>query len=140
MRLPDQLTCFLRNLDVGQEETVRTRHGTMDWFKIRKGVHQGCILSPCLFNMQNAMLCLVAQLCLTLCYPMDYSSSHPQFSSGQEDSPGKNTGEGCHALLQGIFLTQGLNPGLLHCTWLLYHLSHQGNPVCRIYHVNCWAG
>ena len=86
------------------------------------------------------MLCLVAQLCPTLCYPMDCSSSHTQFSSGREDSPGKNAGVGCHALLQGIFLTQGLNPGLLHCRWLLYHLSHQGNPVCRIYCVNCWAG
>ena len=44
------------------------------------------------------------------------------------NSPGKNTGVGCHALLQGIFLTQGLNRGLLHCRWILYLLSHQGNP------------
>ena len=44
------LTCLLRSLYAGQEATVRTRHGTMDWFKIGKGVHQGCILSPCLFN------------------------------------------------------------------------------------------
>ena len=43
-------------------------------------------------------------------------------------SPGKNTGVGCHSLLQGIFPTQGLNPGLLHCRRILYHLSHQGNP------------
>ena len=43
------------------------------------------------------------------------------------DSPGKNTGVGCHALLQGIFLTQGSNLGLPHCRWILYHLSHQGN-------------
>ena len=45
------LTCLLRNLYAGQEATVRTGHGTIDWFQIRKGVHQGCILSPCLFNL-----------------------------------------------------------------------------------------
>ena len=51
MGIPDHLTCLLRNLYAGQEVRVRTRHGTMDWFKIGKGVHQGCILSPCLFNL-----------------------------------------------------------------------------------------
>ena len=62
MEIPDNLTCLLRNLYAGQEATVRTRHGTTDWFKIGRGVHQGCILSPCLFNfyaeyiMQNARL------------------------------------------------------------------------------------
>ena len=50
MVIPDYLTCLLRNLYAGQEATVRSRHGTMDWFQIGKGVHQGCILSPCLFN------------------------------------------------------------------------------------------
>ena len=50
MGIPDHLTCLLRNLYAGQEATVRTGHGTTDWFHIRKGVHQGCILSPCLFN------------------------------------------------------------------------------------------
>ena len=49
------------------------------------------------------------------------------------NSPGKNTRVGCHFLLQGIFLTQGSNRGLLHCTWILYHLSHQGSPtVCYL--------
>ena len=48
---PDHLTCLLRNPYAGQEAAVRTRHGTMDWFQIEKGVHQGCILSPCLFNL-----------------------------------------------------------------------------------------
>ena len=48
--IPDHPTCLLRNLYTGQEAAVRTRHGTMDWFKIGKRVHQGCILSPCLFN------------------------------------------------------------------------------------------
>ena len=50
MGIPDHLTCLLRNLYAGQETTVRTRHGKTDWFKIGKGVRQGCILSPCLFN------------------------------------------------------------------------------------------
>ena len=49
--IPDHLTCLLRNLDAGQKSTVRTRHETTDWFQIRKGVDQGCILSPCLFNL-----------------------------------------------------------------------------------------
>ena len=49
--IPDQLTCLLRNLYAGQEATVRTRHGTMDWFQIREEVRQGCILLPCLFNL-----------------------------------------------------------------------------------------
>ena len=62
MGIPDHLTCLLRNLYVGQEATVRTGHGTTDWFQIGKGVCQGCILSPCLFNfyaeyiMRNAGL------------------------------------------------------------------------------------
>ena len=51
MGIPDHLTCLLRSLYAGQEATVRTRHGTTDWFQVRKGVHQGCILSPCLFNL-----------------------------------------------------------------------------------------
>ena len=50
MGIPDHLNCLLRNLYAGQEATVRTRHGTMDWLQIEKRVHQGCILSPCLFN------------------------------------------------------------------------------------------
>ena len=62
MGIPDYLTCLLRNLYAGQEATVRTGHGTTDWFQIGKGVHQGYILSPCLFNfyaeyiMRNAGL------------------------------------------------------------------------------------
>ena len=62
MGIQDHLNCLLRNLYVGQEATVRTGHGTTDWFQIRKGVHQDCISSPCLFNsyadyiMRNARL------------------------------------------------------------------------------------
>jgi len=51
MEIPDYLTCLLRSLYAGQEATVRTEHGTADWFQIGKGVHQGCVLSPCLFNL-----------------------------------------------------------------------------------------
>ena len=51
MGTSDHLTCLLRNVYAGQEATVRTGHGTTDWFQIRKGVHQGCILPPCLFNL-----------------------------------------------------------------------------------------
>ena len=53
MEIPDRLTCLLRNLYAGQEATVRTAHGTTDWFQIGKGVRQGCILSPCLFNLSS---------------------------------------------------------------------------------------
>ena len=62
MRIPNHLTCLQRNLSSSQEAAVRTGHGTTDWFQIKKGVSQGCILSPCLFNlysgyiMQNARL------------------------------------------------------------------------------------
>ena len=62
MGIPDHFICLLRNLYAGQEATARTGHGTMDWFQILKGVYQGCILSPCLFNvyaeyiMQNVRL------------------------------------------------------------------------------------
>ena len=69
----------------------------------------------------NAVLCLVTQSCPTLCNPMDCSLPG---SSVHGDSLGKNTGVGCHALLQGIFLTQGSNPGLPHCKQILYYLSH----------------
>ena len=68
--------------------------------------------------------CLVAKLCPTLYNSIDCSLPG---SSVHGDSPGKNTGVGCHALLQGIFPTQGSNPGLLDCRQILYHLSHQGS-------------
>ena len=71
------------------------------------------------------LLCLATQSCLTFCKPMDCS---PPGSSVHGDSPCKKTGVGCHALLQGVFPTQGLNPGLLHCRQILYHLSHEGSP------------
>ena len=73
-----------------------------------------------------AVLCLVTQSCPTLCNLMDCS---PPGSSVHGDSPGKNTGVGCNALLQGTFPTQGLNPGLPHCRWIRYQLSYQGSPI-----------
>ena len=56
MGIPDHLTCLLKNLYAGQEAIVRTGHGTTDWFQIGKGVHQGCILSPCLFNLYSGYI------------------------------------------------------------------------------------
>ena len=70
-------------------------------------------------------LCLVSQLCLSFCDPMDCSLPS---ASVHGDSPGKNTGMGCHALLQGIFPTRGLNPCLAHCWWILYCPNHQWSP------------
>ena len=82
-----------------------------------------CLLCRCrkLSLITNA--CLVAQSCPTLCDPMDYS---PPGSSVHGDSPGKNTGVGCHALLQGIFPTQGWNSGFLYCRQILNRVRHQG--------------
>ena len=62
MGTPGHLTCLLRNLCIGQEATLRTGHGTIDWFQIRKGVHQGCILSPYLFNLYPEYLTRNARL------------------------------------------------------------------------------
>ena len=62
MGIPDHLMFLLRNLYAGQEATVRTGHGTTDWFQIGKGVHQGCILSPCLFNVHAEYIMRNAEL------------------------------------------------------------------------------
>ena len=81
-------------------------------------------------NMDCCCCFLVAQLCLTLLWPCGLQPTrlnHPW------NFPGKNTGMGCHFLLQGIFPTQGLNPGLLHFRHILNHLSHQGSPLCVSY-------
>ena len=70
-------------------------------------------------------MCLVTQSCPSLCNPMDCS---PLASSVHGDFPGKGTRGGCYAVFQGLFPTQGLNPGLHHCRWIIYQLSHQGSP------------
>ena len=78
----------------------------------------------CSVSLIIVHVCAVAQSCPTLCNTMDCSLPG---SSVQADYPGKNIEVGCHALLQGIFPTQDLNPGLPHCRQILYHLSHQGS-------------
>ena len=78
---------------------------------------------------QRITVSLVTQSCPTLCDPTDCRLPG---SSVHGDSPGKNTGMGCHALLQGIFATQGLNPGLPHCRRVLYYLRHQGSPPSHL--------
>ena len=92
---------------------------------LRNTVEKSCFLKLSCYSLDHAVLCLVTQSCLTLCHPLDRSQLG---SSVHGDSPGKNTGVNCHALLQRIFPTQGLNPGLRHCRQILYHLNHQGNP------------
>ena len=85
----------------------------------------GFFTTSATWEAHQIFLCCVTQSCPTLCDTMD--GSLPD-SSVHGDSPGKNTGVGCHDLLQVIFPTQRLNPGLLHCRWILYHLSYQGSP------------
>ena len=103
----------------------RVRH---DWSDLAAAAATLChrnqlFISPC------AVLCLVAQSCLTLCDPIDCTLPG---SSVHGDSPSKNTGVGCPALFWGIFQTQGLNTGLLHYRWILYQLSYQGSPYVAI--------
>ena len=78
---------------------------------------------------------LVSQSCPTLCDPIDH---RPTRLLCPWNTPGKNAGVGCHALLQGIFPTNGSNPGLLHCWQILYHLSHLGIPVLKYLEVTKW--
>ena len=78
------------------------------------------------FNSLESVLCSVSHVHPTLCDPIDCNLPG---SSGLGDSSGKNTGVGCHAFLEGIFPTQGLNSALLHCRWILYWLSHQRSQI-----------
>ena len=93
--------------------------------KLIAPVHQVCLIYN-IITSQHPVLCCVTQPCLTLCDPKNCS---PPGSSVHGDSPGKNTGVGCYALLQGVFPTQGSNPGLPHCSRILYCLSHQRSPL-----------
>ena len=122
MGIPDHRTCLLRNLYAGQEATVKTGHGTIDWFQIGKGVHKGYILSPCLFNL-HAEFCFVLFFLQSCSVVSDTLQPHGLYSP--RNSPGQNTGVGSLSLLQGIVPTQGSNWGLLHCRWILYQLSLQ---------------
>ena len=82
------------------------------------------------------MCCAELLSCVRL-FVIPWTVASPD-SSGHGDSPGKNTGVGCHALLQGIFLTQGLNPTLPHCRWILYQPSYQGSPLSSRGHPYSW--
>ena len=86
-------------------------------------------------NCLSTLCVLVAQSCPTLCNPMDCS---PARLLCPWNSPTKNTGVGCHSLLQGLFPTRGLNLGLLHCRQILYHLSYQGGPNTIQYKNKSW--
>ena len=148
MGIPEHLTGLLRNLYAGQEATVRTGHGTTDWFQIGKGLHQGCILSPCLFNlyaeyiMQNARL-NEAQAGVKISGRNASNLRHTddtQFSSAQSLSHvqlfvtpwtiahqaslsmgflRQDHWVSCHFLLQRILPTHGSNLGLLHYRQIL---------------------
>ena len=83
-----------------------------------------------LFFLIKVSMCLS---CSVMPNSLQFQRLKPPGSSVHGDSPGKNTGVGCHALLQGIFLTQGLNPGLPQCRWILSHLSQQESPMISIH-------
>ena len=133
---------FLMDIHFQTAEHIRessSKCGRLKWLLL-----QGCLPLVGMENTSNSssqgpfsrwmvssytVLYLVTQSYPTLCDPIDCS---PPGSSVHGDSPGKNTGEGCHALLQGIFPTQGLQ----HCRWILYHLSHQGGLVSSYFSPN----
>ena len=96
-----------------------------------RNVVKNCYFLQCAVSYLYMLCCAWSLSRVRLCDPMDHN---PPGSSVHGGAPGKNTGVGCHALLQGIFTTQGLNPGLLHCWWTLYHLIHQGSlTYIRVY-------
>ena len=91
---------------------------------------------PAHYSAGHICRCSVTKSCLTLCNPMDSTLQ----GSCLWNSPGKNTGVGCHSLFQRIFLTQGSNLSLLHCRWILYHLSHQGSPQGKLKELRTGSG
>ena len=121
--LLDQLPYYLmRERKPKDLKWITWDHKTSRWHT-QNSTRNCLLIDPVLFC---AVLCLAAQSCLTLFNPMDCSPPGYSFSVAG-DSPGKNTGVGCHALIQGIFPTLGLNPDLPHCRWFLYCPSHQGS-------------
>ena len=138
MGVPDHLTCLLRN-QVKKEAIVRTGHGMTDWFQMEKEVWQGYIWSPCSFNFDvEATVHGPTELDMTEWLSTAQSESEscsavsnsllPHGVHSPWNSSCQNTGVGSLSLLQGIFPTQGSNPGLLHYSWILYQLSHKGSP------------
>ena len=128
MGISDHLTCLLRNMYVGQEATehyMEQLTGSQLGKECDKAVY--CHPVDLTYMQYVHMHAKSLQSCSTLCDAMDCSPPGSSFCPW--DSPGKNnTGVGCHAFLQGIFLTQGSNSGPLHCRQIPYCLSHQGNP------------
>ena len=138
MRIPDHLTFLLRNLYADQEATARTRHETMDWFKIGKRVQQVCILQLCLYNLYVECMCAqLPQLCLTLCNPIDCSppgsSIHgilqarilecvAMSSSRGSSRPRDQTCILWNSCIAGGFFTY-------RATW--------ETPICRVHHGKC---
>ena len=127
--IPDNLTCLPRNLFAGQEVTVRTVHETTDWLQIGKGVRQGCILSSCLLTYMQSSSSVIHSVISNSLQPYGL---WPTRLLCPWDSPGKNTGEDCHFLLQRIFMTQGLNQVLQHCRQILYRLSYIQSASCEM--------
>ena len=123
MGIPDHLTRLLRNLYAGEEATVRTGHGTTDWFQIGKGVCQGCILSPCLFKLYEKYIMRDAgleeaqdgiKIAGRNINNLSYTDDTTLIAECEEElksllmkvyTDTSNYGVGCHFLLQGIFLT-----------------------------------
>ena len=110
--------CFCRWDSSGRDTGVGF-HALLEYLP-EPGIKTASLISPAKREM-----CLIAQLCLTLCNPMGCSLLGSCINGVLQ---AKNTGVGCHTQLQGIFPTQGSNPGFLHCRRFLYHLSHQGSP------------
>ena len=148
MGIPDHFTCLLKNLWSRQEFTVRTGHGTIDWFKSEKGVHQVFILSPCYLTYMQSEVKWggVARSCPILCDPMDCSllssSVHGIFQARVLEWVAISFSRGSS---WPRARTQGSNTGLLHCRQMLYPLSHQGRTgyiqgICRVPHVKCQVG
>ena len=106
------------------EKGTLVYYGNVNWSS-QYGKEYGEFSKKLKIELPCALLCSVTQPCPTLCNLMGCS---PPGSSVCGGSPGKNTGVGCHDLLQGIFSTQGSDLGLPHCRWVLYYLSHLGNP------------
>ena len=149
MRTLVHLTCLLRNLYVGQEATVRTQYVTTDWFKIEKGVRQGCLLSPCLFNLYTEHIMRNARL----------DKLQAGIKIGGRNNSHRFVDDitlmaECEEKLKNLLMMVkeeseradlGLNtkkknkkqkkkkpnPGLPHCRQTLYHLSHQGSPKIK---------
>ena len=105
-------------------------------FQPRDQIHVSCLAGGFFTSDICAVLWVVTQLCPVLCDSMDDS---PPASSVHQDSPGRSTGVGCRALLQGIFPTQESNWGFLHYRWILYQLSYQGSPklLCALSLLSC---